>query len=67
MRVIPLVVVENEIKELELAAILGGDPPVQEGAKGIVLHEAVEQSAYLLTSPYELSLDGGQHKITALI
>ena len=38
MRIVPLVVVENEIEEFELAAILRGDSPIEKGTEGIALH-----------------------------
>ena len=58
-----LVVIENEIIEIELVAIFRLNPPVEESAEGVTLHEAVEEPVNLFRSPYELPLDGGQHEI----
>ena len=66
MGIVALVIVENEIKKREVAAILASDTPEEESAERVALHEAVEQSANLPTSPDELALDGGQHKLVAV-
>jgi hypothetical protein len=55
---IALVVVEDKVVEFEFAAGLGLDLPEQKCAKGITLHEAIEQPFDLLRLPNELSLNG---------
>ena len=64
--IVPRVVVEDEVVELELAAVLGTNLPVQERPEGIALHQAVEQSANLLRAPHEFALDGREHQIMAM-
>ena len=66
MGVVALVVVENEVEELELTAVLRSDTPVKKCAEWIALHEAVEQPTNLLWLPHELPLDRGQHQIVSV-
>ena len=66
MGIVPLMVVENEVIEIELVAAFWIHSPVEEGAKGITLHEAIEQPVNLLGSPHKLSLDGRKYEVITL-
>ena len=66
VRIVSFVVVKHEIVELELVAVLMMDAPIQECIERIPLHDAVKQRAYLIRSPHELPLDGGQYELVTL-
>ena len=57
MRVIALVVVENEIEKLELAAVFRGDTPIEKCAERVALHEAVKKPTNLSGLPHKFALD----------
>ena len=63
MAAIPLMVVEDEIVEIELSTGFRSNPPIEEGAERITLHEAIKKAINLLRSPHKLPLNCRQNKI----
>ena len=66
MAAIPLMVVEDEIVEIELSTGFRSNPPIEEGAERITLHEAIKKAINLLRSPHKLPLYCRQNKIMAV-
>ena len=63
---VTLMIIEDKIEELEFLAVLSIDTPVEECPKGVALHKAVEQSAYLLRLPDKLALNRRQHQVVPM-
>ena len=57
MGLVSLMIFKDEIVVFELAAVPRLDLPVQECAKRVALHEAVEETANLVRPPYKLALN----------
>ena len=64
MSIITLMVIEHEVVEFELATVLPVDLPIEERSEWESSHQAVEESAYLLWTPDELTLNRGEYEAT---